>query len=287
VRGAFDDHGVALRLDLPNEPLWVDADQARVAQVVENLLGNALKFTPRPGDVQVTLSRVESATELRVRDTGMGIDPGSLEKIFEPFAQIPGKPGTSHGGMGIGLALVKNIVTLHGGTARALSEGRDRGAELIVSLPLAEAPVGAMAKPAAVAVPSLSILLVEDNRDAGETLEQLLQLEGHRTRLALDGKAATEVFLEQAPEVLISDVGLPDVSGYELLRRLRQLEGGARVFAIALTGYAQPDDVERAKEAGFDAHLPKPAPLERLDELLATAALRRATGAGERSPPSP
>jgi CheY-like chemotaxis protein len=144
-----------------------------------------------------------------------------------------------------------------------------------------------MAKPAAVAVPSLSILLVEDNRDAGETLEQLLQLEGHRTRLALDGKAATEVFLEQAPEVLISDVGLPDVSGYELLRRLRQLEGGARVFAIALTGYAQPDDVERAKEAGFDAHLPKPAPLERLDELLATAALRRATGAGERSPPSP
>lgn len=279
VRAAYEERGLALRLEVDADPLWVEADEARLTQIVGNLLGNALKFTSPPGAVDVTARRRAETIELRVRDTGVGIEPRYLEKIFEPFTQAERTGGTAHAGMGLGLALVKELVSMHGGTVRALSEGEGSGAELVVTLPLARAPGAHEPRPAPAAIPSLAILLVEDNRDAAEVLEQLLRLAGHRTRVACDGRSATEAFREFAPDVVLSDVGLPDVSGYDLVRRLRLLETGRRTFAVAMTGYAQADDVERAMEAGFDAHLAKPASLERLDELLGEAAARRATEA--------
>jgi PAS domain S-box-containing protein len=271
LRPAFEERGVALEVDVQDGPLWVDADQGRLAQVAGNLLGNALKFTPRGGRVEVTLRRTDGSLELRVRDSGQGIDPRFLDLIFEPFTQPERTPGTSPAGMGIGLSLVRSLVTLHGGTVHAHSEGRGKGAELVVSLPLASAPAQRDEKALSLELPSLAILVIEDNPDAAETLEQLLQMAGHRTRIARDGRSAIEAFREFAPDVVISDVGLPDISGYELIRRIRRLERGRPSFAVALTGYAQGDDVERARAAGFDAHLAKPAPLERLEELLAQA----------------
>jgi PAS domain S-box-containing protein len=274
ARSAFEEHGVALRLDLAPAPLWVDADPTRLAQIVGNLLSNALKFTPRSGAVDVTLRNDRGDLALRVRDTGSGIEPHLLEEIFEPFAQAERTRGTARGGMGLGLALVRSLVALHGGTVRAHSGGSGHGAELVVTLPLVPAPdVAPMLSPRS-RVRSLEVLIVEDNRDAGETLAELLALDGHHTRLADDGRSGLAAAEEALPDVLICDVGLPDVSGYDLVRKIRQLAGADAVFAVALTGYAQPEDIDRAGAAGFDAHLAKPPSLERLEALLAEAAKR-------------
>jgi two-component system CheB/CheR fusion protein len=275
VRPLFEERGLALRLDAPAEPVWIDADEARLTQVLSNLLANALKFTPPPGSVDVTLRPDHGSLALHVRDTGVGIEPRFLPSLFEPFTQERSRESVR--GMGIGLALVKNLMTMHGGTVRAFSEGKGMGSEFVLSLPLAAAPAQRVSGSARAAIPSLAILLVEDNRDAAETLEQLLQLGGHRTRLAFDGRTGAEAFEESPPDVLISDIGLPDVSGHDLVRRLRDREQRP-FFAIALSGYAQEDDVAKAKASGFDAHLPKPASLARLEALLAEAAGRLRIG---------
>ncbi len=274
VRPAFEERGLALRLDTTSAPLWVDADPTRLAQIVGNLLSNALKFTPPSGAVDVTLRNDHGDLELRVRDSGSGIEPHLLEEIFEPFAQAERTRGTARGGMGIGLALVKSLVTLHGGAVRAHSRGSGHGAELIVTLPLAPAPATPPALSPYPRVGSLEILIVEDNRDAGETLAELLALDGHRTRLAEDGRSGLAAVEEALPDVLICDIGLPDVSGYDVVRKIRRLAGAHAVFAVALTGYAQPDDVDRATAAGFDAHLAKPPSIERLGALLAEASAK-------------
>jgi len=272
---AFDERGVALAVSLPDEPLWVDADATRLAQVVTNLLSNAVKFTARSGTVSVALSGSGGACTLRVRDDGEGIEPHLLDHIFEPFAQAERTRGKARGGMGIGLALVKSLATMHGGTVRAESEGPGRGAEFVVSLPRAAAPGAPGAAAPAPAGASVSVLVVEDNRDAGETLRDILQLLGHRARLVTDGPSAIAAFQEERPDAIVCDVGLPGISGYEVVRRIRRLPGGARVLAVALTGYAQPEDVDEARAAGFDAHLAKPPPLEQLEALLARAAAPR------------
>jgi PAS domain S-box-containing protein len=274
VRHAFEERGLALRLDLSSAPLWVDADPTRLAQIVGNLLANALKFTPPSGVVDVTLRDDHGDLELRVRDTGSGIEPHLLEEIFEPFAQAERTRGTARGGIGIGLALVKSLVALHGGAVRAQSRGSGHGAEFIVTLPLAPALAVAPTPSPRPPVRSLDILIVEDNRDAGETLADLLGLEGHRTRLAEDGRSGLAAAEEALPDVLICDVGLPDANGYDLVRKIRQLAGAHTVFAVALTGYAQPEDIDLARAAGFDAHLAKPQSMERLDALLAEAAAK-------------
>jgi PAS domain S-box-containing protein len=271
----FAERGVALRLHLVPEPAWVDADAARLAQIVNNLVDNAAKFTPRDGTVTVAVARVDGSCELRVRDTGVGIERDVLERIFEPFEQADRTRGRARGGIGIGLALVKSLVELHGGTVRASSEGPGKGAELVVSLPLA--PAASTPEPArpSASVPGLSILVVEDNRDAGETLAELLRLQGHRARLAPDGASGLAAFHEAIPDVLLCDVGLPDQTGYDVVRKVRALPGGRGAYLVALTGYAQPEDAARAREAGFDAHVPKPLAIEDLDALLARAARNR------------
>lgn len=274
ARPLFEERGIALRLELGAEPLWVDADPTRVAQIAGNLLGNAAKFTERSGAVNVILAERDGVCELRIRDSGIGIEPHLLDWIFEPFAQADRTRTYTTTGMGLGLALVKSLATMHGGTVRAVSEGAGRGAELLVTLPLAPAPEPREApKPAA--VPSLSVLIIEDDPDAGETLADMLRLEGHRTRLVLDGRAGVATFSRWRPDVLVCDIGLPDMSGYEVIQNVRAAANGGTAFAVALTGYAQPEDVERTRTSGFDAHLPKPLSMERLDAILAEAARRR------------
>jgi PAS domain S-box-containing protein len=259
-----------LRVVLPAAPAWIDADPTRVAQVVGNLVNNAMKFTPAGGAVAVAVAAEGGACRIAVRDDGEGIAAEDLERIFEPFAQADRTRGASPGGVGLGLALVKSLVVLHGGTVRAASDGIGRGAEVAVSLPLAPPPAGAAAGRAEEVAPArpLSIVVVDDNVDAGETLAALLALEGHDARVACDGRAGIAACEAAPPDVLVCDIGLPDVDGYEVVRAVRR-RCGDRVYAVALTGFAQGEDVARAREAGFDAHVAKPPSFDALRSLLA------------------
>ncbi|ACG72914.1 multi-sensor hybrid histidine kinase [Anaeromyxobacter sp. K] len=287
LRPLFDERGPALHLDLDDQPVWVDADPTRLAQIAGNLLTNAAKFTPPGGRVAVTVRAEGGSCVLRVRDTGVGIDPGLLEAIFEPFAQAERTRWTARGGMGIGLSLVRSLVGMHGGTVVARSEGAGRGAELVVTLPLAPQHAGVAGRAPTPAVPRLDLVLVEDEADGRETLGEILRMQGHEVRLAADGRQGIEAVRERLPDALICDVGLPDLNGYEVVARVRAVPGGAATYAVALTGYAQPDDVQRARDAGFDAHLAKPPDLDQLERLLAEAAARRARRAPAVEPVPP
>ena len=274
IRAVFEQRSVELRYSQPTEPTWVDADAARLAQMVGNLVTNALKFTQPGGQVQVAIRARGQACEISVRDTGTGIEQADLERIFEPFVQAGRVRPGAQSGLGIGLALVKDLAVKHGGSVRAESAGLGRGAEFILTLPLAAAPMDTARKVGVEkSTSSLSVLVIEDNEDAGLSLADLLGLIGHQVKVVGTGRAGLEAVSAHAPDVLICDLGLPDLSGYDVVRALRS--AGSKVFAIALTGFAQPEDREQALEAGFDAHLAKPPPLDELDELLAKAAKNR------------
>jgi signal transduction histidine kinase/ActR/RegA family two-component response regulator len=284
VRRTCDDHrgllergGVALRCDVGPDPLWVEADETRVAQVVGNLLHNATKFTPPGGSVEVVLRASAGTAEVRVSDTGAGLEPEQLAMLFEPFAQAPQGLARTRGGLGLGLAIVKGIVEAHGGRVAARSAGRDAGAEFTVALPLAAPPEPRGVEAAPPSVPARLVLVVEDNVDAADTLADLLALEGHRVRIAPDGRSGIALARELEPDVVLCDIGLPDLSGYDVARALREDGALRHVTLVAVTGYAQPADRVRAIEAGFDAHLPKPPPLDLIAELLATLPRRDAT----------
>ncbi|HET9599535.1 MAG TPA: ATP-binding protein, partial [Anaeromyxobacteraceae bacterium] len=280
LRDVFAAKDIALACAELPEPAWVEADGARLLQMVGNLLHNALKFTQPGGRVEVELRRRGGRFEVAVRDTGMGIAAADLERIFEPFVQAEPTRGRAQGGMGIGLALVRELAVRHGGSVRGWSAGPGRGAEFTLDLPLAAAPhldgdgPGDERPPPEPALP-LRVLLVEDHEDAGATLAELLELAGHAVEWVTTGRAGIQAALARPPDALVCDVGLPDLSGHEVIRALRAALPRAAVFAIALTGYAQPQDRERALAAGFDAHLSKPPALEALEALLRTAAARR------------
>jgi CheY-like chemotaxis protein/two-component sensor histidine kinase len=277
ARVQFEARQVGLALIEPAEALWVEADAARFAQMLGNLLHNALKFTPPGGLVRLEVARRGDACEVAVKDSGQGLDPADLERIFDPFEQAaPSRDGV--GGLGLGLALVRRLALKHHGTVRARSDGPGRGAEFVLELPLVAAPAVASASGAPGAnlgTAPLSILVVEDNEDAAATLADLLSLGGHRLRIACSGGTGVSLTASERPDVVICDVGLPDMSGYEVIRRVRASEHGRRVFAVAMTGYAQPQDREEALAAGFDAHLAKPPPLAELEVLLERAARRQ------------
>ncbi|WP_242337763.1 MULTISPECIES: PAS domain-containing protein [unclassified Anaeromyxobacter] len=268
-RAIFDARGIALHLDTVPGAIWVDGDPTRLSQIVGNLLQNAAKFTPEGGTVTVHTGVARGQAELRVRDDGVGMEAGELERMFEPFAQAERSLARTRGGLGLGLALVRGLAELHGGTAHARSEGPGRGAELVVTLPLAPTPE-AEAGPARErdAPTGRSVLIVEDNLDAGQSLADLLELSGHRVALARDGRTGIALAGELRPDVVLCDIGLPDMSGFDVARALRADERLRRTRLVALSGYAQREDLEKAREAGFDAHLPKPPPLERLEALL-------------------
>ncbi|HYD51991.1 MAG TPA: PAS domain S-box protein, partial [Gemmatimonadaceae bacterium] len=250
-------------------PVWIDADPTRMAQVLANLLTNAVKFTAHGGAVTVRVAAASGVAQLSVRDTGVGIEPEAIERMFEPFTQAERTLARTQGGLGLGLALVRGLVELHGGTIDARSEGLGRGAEFVVHLPLASVAAQAPSPADAGArAGGLTILVIEDNPDAGETLVDILALSGNHVRIATDGRSGVALAHALRPDVVLCDIGLPDIDGYEVARALRTDAALERTQLIALSGYAQPEDRERGRTAGFDAHLAKPPDVDELLQLL-------------------
>lgn len=265
------ERAVAFHVTLPAESVWADADATRVTQIVGNLVHNASKFTRGGDTVAVSLEVVSGMAEIRVRDTGAGIDPALLPSIFDPFVQGDRTLARTEGGLGLGLALAKGIADLHGGTVHAESAGKGMGANFVVRLPVV--PGGAGVKPGVVEGVSCDggrrVLIVDDNVDAAESLAEIVRMLGHTAEVAFDGPSALEKARARPPDVVLCDLGLPGMSGYDVARALRAA-GPASPRLVAVSGYAQPDDVRRAQEAGFDGHIPKPADPSQIERLLAT-----------------
>jgi signal transduction histidine kinase/CHASE1-domain containing sensor protein/ActR/RegA family two-component response regulator len=266
---------LTLTVSFPPRPVALEADPVRLEQILGNLLSNAIKYTPRGGEVELSARMAGGELELRVRDTGIGIPPEALEKLFDPFVQARGAVDFAKGGLGIGLALVRALVTLHGGTVRAESPGPGRGATFTVTLP--NAVEGATSIEIAAAPPRAHqgrVLVVDDNLDAAATLAEAVRLDGHEVRVAHDGPSALEEAERFSPEVVLLDIGLPGMDGYEVVRKLRELPQVRGTQIVALTGFGQQSDRQRALAAGFDDHLVKPVDLDTV-----TAVLRRRLGA--------
>lgn len=264
-----------LQVALPSESLWVEGDGVRLAQVITNLLNNAVKYSEAGSRIWLSVDRVDGEAELRVRDEGVGIDPDFLPEIFELFSQARRSMDRSQGGLGIGLTLVHNLVELHGGTITPYSEGEGRGSEFTVRLPLlqhAEDVAPVEVHPTAEApqpVEGRSILIVDDNPAAGKMLGRLLERLGdHEIRIVDDGPDALKTLNEHAPEIVFLDIGLPGMTGYEVAERIRQRPEFAETLLVALTGYGQQEDRRRSREAGFDEHLVKPPGLDELKHVL-------------------
>jgi signal transduction histidine kinase/CheY-like chemotaxis protein len=282
VRRAVDDHrpvfaenGVALEAAIPDAALPVDGDAIRLSQVMGNLLQNAAKFTGREGRTEVRVAVVGGAVTVAVADTGVGVSRDMLARLFEPFAQADSTLDRSRGGLGLGLALVKSIVELHGGSVAARSDGPGTGAEFGFSLPLRPAqPEPAAPSAACAEAGTRRVLIVEDNEDAAETLREVLELARHEVAVAHDGATALELARRFRPEVVLCDIGLPSTDGYAVARAFRADPELRSAHLVALTGYATPEDHLRAHEAGFDQHLAKPAPIEAIERILAGAAAR-------------
>lgn len=271
--------GHKLLLDLPPGPLPMEADPTRIAQVVSNLLNNAAKYTPQGGTIRLAVRREGGEAVLSVTDTGIGLSAEALDKVFEMFAQVPSTEGRPQGGLGIGLSLVQSLVQLHGGSVAAASPGPGQGSTFTVRLPLAGQahPAQPARQAPAQAVPGrLNVLVVDDNTDAAESLGVLLEMEGHAARIAHDGAQALALARVQAPDVVFLDIGLPDVSGYDVARQLRAMPALRQTLLVALTGWGTQDDRQRTREAGFDRHLTKPAELPAVEELLRAAAAAKA-----------
>lgn len=275
--------GVALDVHIGQGPFPAEADPTRIAQIVGNILQNGVKFTAPGGRVSVVLERADGRATIRVVDDGIGIAPEMLGRIFEPFTQADESLDRSRGGLGLGLALVKGFVEAHAGTVEARSAGLGRGAELVVTLPLAATAAGVARSMAAAPRPSPGgarrVLVVEDNADAAETLRLVIDLAGYEVAVAHDGRSGLEAARAFRPEVILCDIGLPEMDGYAVARALRADPSFAATALVALTGYGLASDHRRAIEAGFDLHLTKPAPVEDIEEALRTAAPRRRTAA--------
>ncbi|MCW7538469.1 ATP-binding protein [Aquabacterium sp. A7-Y] len=254
-------------------PLFLFADRTRLAQVVSNLLINSAKYTPAGGLIGLLVERHESEVTISVRDNGMGIPPELLPHLFEIYTQGEQLPGSDQPGLGIGLSLVRGLVALHEGTVEARSEGRGRGSEFRVRLPLAGdgvavPPIVADTQPGATGA-SYRVLVVDDNHDAAVSLALMLELMGHRSVCVHDGEAAVASAAAEPPDVILLDLGLPRVNGFEACRRIRAQPGGDRPVLIAMTGWGQEEDKRRSREAGFDFHMVKPVDPETLERLLA------------------
>ena len=259
-RNIVDAGGLKLLLDVPDQPVWIDGDPTRLLQVVGNLLHNANKFSNPHGLIRVTVSQEEGHVRVGVVDSGIGIEPAMLGHVFDVFRQADQGLDRSRGGLGLGLALVKGLVQLHMGTVEALSEGPNRGAEFRIRLPLA--PAGAAAAVAegpdmAPALP-LRILLIEDNVDAAESAGMLLKHEGHEVETAFDAEAGLVAAHRFAPDVILCDIGLPGMDGYQIIRKIREDAALSPIYVVALTGYGREADRNQALASGFDLHLTKP-----------------------------
>ena len=270
VRAALDSAGLTLDQQIAPQPVAVQGDATRLAQCIVNLLNNAVKFTPRGGHIVLRVAQQGPTAAVEVSDTGIGISSQNLERIFDLFVQE--QPSGSHGntGLGIGLALTRRLMLLHGGTVSAASEGPGRGSTMRIEMPAASAALGR----APAAAPSMAsgngwrVLVVDDNRDAADVLAEMLAMSAFASSVAYDGEAALRAVEQQAPDAVLLDIGLPGIDGYETCRRIRAASLDRQPVLIALTGWGQEQDRERASTAGFDAHLTKPADPERVIALL-------------------
>lgn len=271
VRPAMERKQHHLTVSLQPEDLFVHADPVRLAQVVGNLLTNAAKYTDTGGRIDLVARQTSQGLEIVVRDNGVGLAADDLPSLFVMFGQVAGESSRAEGGMGIGLALAQGLVELHGGRIEAHSPGRGQGSVFTVLLPASvlSPPLATAVQPAAPAPPSHRVLVVDDNRDSADAVAVLLQLEGHETQVAYTGCEALRLAEAFSPDVVLLDIGLPDLLGYDVAVRLRAQPWARRVVLVAMTGYGQDDDRQKATQAGFDHHLTKPADPERLLALLA------------------
>jgi len=262
--------GHELTVSLPDAPVWLTGDAVRLAQVLANLLNNAAKYTEDGGRIVVDAWREGDEAVVAVRDNGAGIEPDLLPQMFEMFTRGDRDSGRSQGGLGIGLALSRRLAEMHGGTLDARSEGPGTGSEFTLRLPIAQAdefatstqdmPGGTLG--------GLRVLVVDDNHDAGDSLSLVLGMLGADVRVARDGPEALEVFAEYWPAVVLLDIGMPGMNGYDVAQLLRSRHPERKVTLVALTGWGQEDDRRRAREAGFDHHMVKPAEIDALQSLL-------------------
>jgi PAS domain S-box-containing protein len=283
ARPLIDSKRHNLTLDLPKQAVQLEADPIRLAQVFANLLINAAKYTEPGGHIELEARQAEHEIVVTVRDDGMGIPAEIVPQLFTLFGQAHPTTGRAQEGLGVGLSLVRGLVELHGGSVQARSDGPGRGSAFSVRLPVTTSVNrdAEQTTPAAEADgPALRILVVDDSRDAADTCATLLGLSGHCVRTAYSGRQTLEVAETFHPNVLLLDIGLPDIDGYQLARRIRSAPWGRAACLIALTGWGQDEDRRRASEVGFDHHLTKPAPVEALDSLLRSLDLRRSLSSG-------
>jgi CheY-like chemotaxis protein len=275
-RPLIDSRRHELTMSLPTAPVLVKGDLTRLSQVIANLVNNAAKYTDEGGKIEVILEGDDNAKAvIRIRDNGRGLDPEAIPNLFQLFYQAEINLDRSDGGLGVGLALVRSLVEMHGGAVEATSAGRGQGSEFIVRLPRTEAltsvfePVQEKA-----AARSLRILVVDDNCDAAKSLSMMLNILGHTTSVAHEGHSAVATALREQPDVVLLDIGLPGMNGYEVCRELRR-QGLNSELIVAITGYGQENDRQLAQDAGFDAHLVKPVGLTVIEKLLAGHAAKQ------------
>lgn len=283
ARAFIEGSGHTLELELAGSAIWLEADPTRLEQVIVNLLNNAAKYTDRGGRIWLSVSRAQGSgawAVIRVRDNGIGMSPELSRRVFDVFTQAPDALQRAQGGLGLGLSLVRGLVELHGGRVEARSEGEGRGSEFTVYLPALVEPACpaevSLPRPAASARPStLEVLVVDDNVDAAEMTVEVLELWGYAAEAVHSGAAALRRAEQRMPDLILMDIGMPGMDGYEVTRELRRRPGGRVPYIIALTGYGQRDDVQRALAAGMDAHLTKPVDLDALRRLLQGAEATR------------
>jgi signal transduction histidine kinase/CheY-like chemotaxis protein len=275
VRNSIETHGQRLSISLPREPIQLEADPTRLVQVLSNLLNNAMKYTQEGGRIWLSAEREEHEVVLRIRDTGIGMSAELVPRVFDLFTQGERGLDRSQGGLGIGLTMVHSLVEMHGGSVIARSDGPGQGSEFVVCLPILPQSAQRLVPSPRTPVrrdnpPSRRVLVVDDNVSTAETMAALLQMNGHELRVANDGPTAVEIAAGFNPDVVLLDIGMPGMNGYQVAKTLRQMPGLEQTLLVALSGYGQEDDLRCSREAGFHHHLVKPAPLGAVEELVAS-----------------
>lgn len=281
VRTDADAKQIAIDVNIPSDLLFIEGDSLRLQQIVWNILNNAVKFTPEQGTITVSLSVEGEEAVLSVADNGLGISPEFLPHVFEMFRQADPSSVRRHGGLGIGLALVQQLVWLHGGSVTADSEGLGHGACFTIRLPgcvVKETPSVLQSDVQMLSLSDIGVLVVDDSEDTVVMLQQLLEMNGAKVYTARSGSEALQVANRHQFDVVLSDVSMPEMDGFEFLRRLRELPAHYDVPVLALTGFGRPEDIERAKQAGFFSHLTKPLDLEKLATTLRSIPQRQRDG---------
>jgi len=277
VRPIIREMGHVLEVTMPKHPIVVEADPARLSQVISNLLNNAAKYMQRGGGIDLVVKRENSAVTISVKDTGIGIPADMIERIFDMFIQVDGSLERAHGGLGIGLTLVKRLVEMHNGSVHAASDGPNSGSEFVVRLPIVFELLGEVLESNGEHVAASGkrrILVIDDNENAAHVLGMLLKALGNDVQTAMDGVTGIEVAERFRPDVVLLDIGMPKMNGYETARHIRQQRWGQDMVLAALTGWGQEEDKRRTREAGFDHHFVKPLDVAVLQKFLADCELQ-------------